>query len=416
MTAGYAAKHGLTVTVMEEGYAGGTCLNCGCIPTKTFCRDAELALQGVSTDFAQLTFRKQQIVEQLRAGVESLLQQPGITLVRGHAQFKDAHTVTVGTEEYVADHIIIATGSSPKMPPIEGIDHSSVVTSTELLDIDHVPARLCIVGAGVIGMEFASIFNAFGSEVTVVEFLKECLPPMDGDIAKRLRKQLEKRGVKFYMQAGVKRISDEGVTFEQKGKEQTVAADIVLIATGRKPNSDGLNLEAVGITTNRGAIPVDDNMETSVKGIYAIGDVNARCMLAHAATFQGYRAVNNIIGKQDNIRFDIMPSAVFTTPEVAGVGVSDKDCEADKTLYTVHKGFYRANGKALSMNATEGIVKIYTDAADNIVGCHIMGAHAADLVQEVSVLMNKGTKLAELRDMIHIHPTLGEILLSAAEA
>ncbi|MBQ5455778.1 MAG: FAD-dependent oxidoreductase, partial [Prevotella sp.] len=232
--ADYAAKNGLTVIVIEESHAGGTCLNCGCIPTKILCHEAELAGYGLPVDLSKVMQRKQEVIEQLRNGVETLLSQPNISLVRGKASFKDANTVVVNQEEYQAKNIIIATGSHAIMPPsIEGIHQPHVLTSTELLDIDHIPQKLCIIGAGVIGMEFASVFNSFGSEVVVVEFMKECLPNMDSDIAKRLRKCLEKRGIKFYLQSGVKKIDEKQVIFDCKGKETFVEADTVLVATGR---------------------------------------------------------------------------------------------------------------------------------------------------------------------------------------
>lgn len=409
--ADYAAKKGLQVIVVEAAHAGGTCLNCGCIPTKSLCHDAELADLGLPVDYAAIMQRKQQVVEQLRSGVETLLSQPHVTLVRGKAAFKNANTIVVNDEEYQAKDIIIATGSHAIMPSsIEGIHQAHVMTSTELLDIDHVPQRLCIVGAGVIGMEFASVFNSFGSEVVVIEFMKECLPNMDGDIAKRLRKCLEKRGIKFYLQSGVKKIDEKQVVFECKGKDNSIEADTVLIATGRGANTEGLNLDAVEINYSRKGIVVDDNMQTNIPHVYAIGDVNGRQMLAHAATFQGFRAINHILGKTDAIRFDIMPAAVFTTPEAACVGVTEGYCKENGIAYTCHKGYYRANGKALAINATEGMVKLLTDENNVIMGCHIYGAHASDLTQEIAALMNHGTTLDRLHDIIHAHPTLEEIL------
>ena len=412
--AAYAASHGLSVTVIEEAEAGGTCLNCGCIPTKSLCHDAEVG----TTDFAAIMGRKDDVVAQLRSGVETLLSAPGIQLVRGRASFIDAHTVAVGTADgdsrYTAKDIIIATGSHAKMPPITGIDLPQVVTSTELLSTSQVPQRLCIIGAGVIGMEFASCFQAFGSQVTVVEFLKECLPTMDADIAKRLRKSLEKRGIDFHLQSAVESIAPAttGVTvgFSKKGKPLQVEADLVLVATGRAANTEGLNLEAAGISTDRRGIVVNLDTFEAAPHIYAIGDVNGRQMLAHAATYQGLRAVNHILGRTDSIRLDIMPAAVFTQPEAASVGPTEEQLKESGTAYTCHKGFYRANGKALASNASEGIVKVFTDADDHLLAAHILGAHAADMVQEIAALMNCNVTLAQLRDMVHIHPTLGEML------
>ncbi|MBO4907438.1 MAG: dihydrolipoyl dehydrogenase [Bacteroidaceae bacterium] len=421
-TAAYAAQQGLSVTIIEKAEAGGTCLNCGCIPTKALCHDAELAAMGVPVDFSAMMQRKQSIVEQLRGGVEQLMQQPGITFIRGEASLCDAHTVAVRLRDdsetepmmLTADNIIIATGARAKLPPIEGIDLDGVVTSTELLDITDLPKRLVIVGAGVIGMEFANIFKSLGSEVIVIEFLKECLPAMDGDIAKRLRKLLEKRGVEFSLQSGVKSITKDEclhVAYEKKGKTAVADADIVLVATGRAANVEGLNLDAVGVEVDRRGIVVDaESFETSVKNIYAIGDVNGRQMLAHAATYQGLHVVNHILGRKDNINLDIMPAAVFTQPEAAGVGMAEEQLKDAGTPFTVHKGYYRANGKALAMGESEGLVKLFTDEQYRIVGCHILGAHASDMVQEVATMMNRQGTLQQLRDTVHIHPTLSEIL------
>ena len=412
----YAAKHGLRVVVFEDREPGGTCLNHGCIPTKCLAHDA---LKEGGIEFDTVMERKQNIVGQLKQGVETLLAQPGITFVRASASFKDNRTVTAGDEEYRARHIIIATGSHTKMPPIEGLTAESekntrVLTSTELLNIDHVPTTLCIVGAGVIGMEFASAFARFGSRVTVIEFTSECLPTIDADIAKRLRKCLEKRGIEFYLQSTVKKIDGRHICFEKKGKETDIEADTILIATGREPNIHGLNLDLAGIACDKRGIIVDDNMQTSVGGIYAIGDVNGRQMLAHAATFQGFRAVNHILGKPDHIRFDIMPAAVFTHPEAACVGRTEAMCATEGIECTVRKGYYRANGRAMSIGETEGMVKLVSDKTDHIIGCHIYGAHAAELAQEIAALMNMDITLGRLKDIIHTHPTLGEILQDIA--
>ena len=418
-TAAYAARKGLHVTIFEDKEAGGTCLNCGCIPTKTLCHEAEivdiLKDKGIdAVDFSAIMTRKNSVIEQLRSGVETVLQGENISFVRAHATFKDANTVVANGQEYTADRIIIATGSHAKMLPIEGIDQPHVMTSTELLNITEVPKRLCIVGAGVIGMEMASVFNSLGSEVTVVEFLKECLPMVDSDIAKRLRQTIAKRGVNFFMQSGVKRIDGNTVFFERKGKEEQVEADIILIATGRGANVDNLGLENTGVNFSPRGIEVDENMQTNIPHIYAIGDVNARMMLAHAATFQGMKAVNHMLGIGDEINLDMMPAAIFTKPEAACVGLSEDQCKEKGISFLCKKGFYRANGKALAMDETDGLLKLMTDENGLILGCHVFGAHTADIVQEVSVLMCKHTNVHELAQMVHIHPTLSEILSDTA--
>ena len=406
----YAAKQGLKVVIFEDSEVGGTCLNVGCIPTKTYVH---------SKTFDEARERMSQVVPQLRSGVEGILSHPNITLIREKASFENhgdcpcdssvakimgtVPVILAGEETYTAPNIIIATGSETKWLPIEGArTDPRVVDSTGLLNLETLPKRLTIIGAGVIGMEFASVFNRFGSEVTVIEYLKECLPALDSDIAKRLRKYLEKRGITFKMKTAVQNLAD-------------IDADVILMATGRKPRTEGMNLDVLGITlTPQGAIPVDENYRAG-DGIYAIGDANGKQMLAHAAEMQAVHAVNQILGKTDAIRFDIMPAAIFTEPEAACVGPTEDQLKEQGIPYVCKKSFWRANGKALAMNESEGLLKLFVSPDDVILGCHAYGAHAADIVQEVSVLMCKHTTLSELSDMVHIHPTLSEILKSAAE-
>lgn len=408
--AGYAARNGLSVVVAERDQAGGTCLNAGCIPTKCLAHDASAA----PSDFVSAMERKALVTQQLRTGVEQLLSVPGITLVKGQAAFTDEHTVTIGDTIVEADNIIIATGSESRMPPITGIDNPRVITSTETLQLQSLPETMVIVGAGVIGMEFASILARFGSKVTVIEYLKECLPMFDKDIAKRLRKAIEKQGVTFFMDSAVSEITDEEVIFKSNktGAETRLpcAGAPVLIATGRKPSVEGLNLEAAVVDYDAKGIKTDDCLRTSQPHIYAIGDVTGKQMLAHAATAMGFRAVNTILGKSDKIRLDIMPSAVFTYPEAATVGLSEDACKQLGKPCKCLKGYYRANGKALAIAEPEGMVKITADTDGTILGCTAYGAHSADMVQEIAALMNCDATTDDLASIIHIHPTLSEIL------
>ena len=380
----YAAKQGLKVVIYEGDAVGGTCLNVGCIPTKAYVH---------STTFTEARERMPQVVSQLRSGVETILSHPNITLVREKAVFP---------LDIQAKNVIIATGSETKWLPIKGADTDPrVVDSTGLLNLDTFPKRLAIIGAGVIGMEFASVFNRFGTEVTVIEFLKECLPALDSDIAKRLRKYLERQGITFKMKTAVENIAD-------------IDADVVLMATGRKPRVQADFANAGIECDERTGIKVDENFETTKKGIYAIGDVNGKQMLAHAAEMQAVHAVNHILGKEDAIRFDIMPAAIFTTPEAACVGPTEDVLKEKGLAYECRKAFWRANGKALTMNETEGMLKLFSEpGSGRILGCHAYGAHSADIIQEVSSLMCRDTTVAQLRDMVHIHPTLGEILSEA---
>ncbi|WP_028898114.1 dihydrolipoyl dehydrogenase [Prevotella sp. HUN102] len=433
-TAVHAAKDGLKVTIIEKKHPGGTCLNEGCIPTKSFAHDADLyrnpllsCVGGGHVRFNRIQERKTEVINTLREGVKGLLSQPGITYIEGEAKFVDKKVIEVNGTQITADNIIIATGSRARMLPfIPALDspegkvlQGKIMTSTELLDIDYIPNRMAIIGAGVIGLELASAFETFGSSVTVIEFMKECLPTMDSDIAKRLRKTMEKRDIQFHLQSGVTAIEPTAdnkqvtVSFNQKGQDKQVTADVVLVATGRAANIEGLNLEAAGINCIKQGIETDENYETNVPGVYAIGDVNGKQMLAHAATFQGMRVMNRILNKEDKIRFDIMPAAVFTYPEAGSVGLSEDACKKEGIKCIVKKGFYRSNGKALAMEETEGLLKVIANEEGKIIGAHVFGAHSADISQEVAALMNNDATLDDLRDIIHIHPTIGEILLDA---
>ena len=442
-TALLAARRGVEVVLVEAGPVGGTCLNEGCIPTKAFCRNAEVldglreasefGVTGLSYgfDFKAVVDRKNTVVEQLRGGVEGLLSHKNITLVRGKASFKDSHTVAVEDQEYEADYIIIATGSVSASLPIAGADLPGILTSREILEIQEVPGRLCVIGGGVIGLEFASIFRSFGSEVTVLEYCKDILPRFDTDLAKRLKQSLGKRGIEINTQAQVTSVSENDgvyeVSFTRKGKEETVVADKVLMAVGRRANLGSLNLEHIGIECTRRGISVNEVMQTNVPHIYAIGDINGLMMLAHAATFQGIVALDHIMGYQNEIDLSVMPAAVFTSPEAASVGLTEDECKENGIPVKCLKSFFRANGKAVTMGETDGFCKIVVAAepkegADSpyepsrILGCHMYGPHSSDIIQEVCALISRKATLAEFKDIIHTHPTLTEVLQNAVHS
>lgn len=431
-TALLAAESGKKVLLVNGGRLGGTCLNEGCIPTKCMVRDAEVANlcrnseeYGVKEvkyelDFSKVVERKEQVVLQLREGVASLLAKAKVTVLEGRASFKSDSVVTVGEEEYTAPAIIIATGSSSKALPVPGADQPWCMDSTDILNLEYIPASLVIVGGGVIGLEFASVFSAFGSEVTVVEFMKNIAPAFDSDISKRLKQALAKRGVKIFTGAAVKKMEKTGdneilTTYELKGKEETVVSTDILMAVGRKPNVEGLNLEAAGVEYSPKGIPVDDNMRTNVPHIYAIGDVNARMMLAHVASYQGRRALNAIDGKTDDIRFDVVPSALFTDPECAMAGLTEEQCKAMGIEVKIGKSFFRANGKALAAGEPDGLCKLIFDAStDVLLGAHIMGAQAALLAQQCCDMITARRTRREMVETIFGHPTLSEVILAAA--
>ena len=440
-TALLAAKRGVEVVLIEAGHVGGTCLNEGCIPTKAFCKNAEVldglreaeafGLTGLSYsfDFKAVAERKNAVVEQLRGGVEGLLSHKLITLVRGKASFKDSHTVTVDEQNYVGDYIIIATGSVSASLPIPGADFPGILISREILDLEEIPQRLCVIGGGVIGLEFASVFRSFGSEVTVLEYFKEILPRFDSDLSKRLKQSLGKRGIEINTQAQVTAIEETDsvykVSFTRKGKEETVEADKVLMAVGRKANVGSLNLADIGIEfTPRGIVVDDKTMQTNIPHIYAVGDINGKMMLAHAATFQGIVALDHIMGIENGIDLSVMPAAVFTSPEAASVGMTEEDCKEAGIPIKALKSFFRANGKAVTMGETDGFCKVIVasepkEDADSpyepgrILGCHLYGPHASDIVQEACALITRKATLREFEDIIHTHPTLTEVLQSA---
>ena len=436
-TALLAAKRGVEVVLVEAGHVGGTCLNEGCIPTKSFCKNAEvldglheaeafgITDLGYKFDFRSVVTRKNSVVEQLRGGVEGLLGHKLITLVRGKASFKDEHTVVVNSgdaevspQEFSADYIIIATGSVSAALPVPGTDLPCVLTSKEILDMEEVPERLCVIGGGVIGLEFASIFRSFGSEVTVLEYFKDILPRFDSDLSKRLKQSLGKRGIEIITQAQVTEIKENSVTFVRKDKEEEVAADKVLMAVGRRANVDSLNLTDVGIEfTPKGIVVDEKTMQTNIPHIYAVGDINGKMMLAHAATFQGIVALDHIMGVENSIDLSVMPAAVFTSPEAASVGMTEDECKDKGIPVKCLKSFFRANGKAVTMAETDGFCKIVVHAESGLLlGCHLYGPHASDIIQEVCALISRKTTLEEFRSIIHTHPTLTEVLQAAVHS
>lgn len=431
-TALEASKRGHEVTLFNGDRLGGTCLNEGCIPTKCLCRNAEVISTfkeadkfGIddftfTLDYNKVVERKREVVDTLRSGVEAMLKAAKVNVVNAMASFKDAYTVTADGNDYTADKIIIATGSVSKSLPIEGNDLCCVKDSSQLLDIEYIPESLTIIGGGVIGMEFANIFASFGSKVTVIEYMKQILPPFDADIAKRLKQTLSKKGINIITGAAAKRIEQNEdyeitVTYEVKGKEETVVSTDLLMAVGRAPRVTGLNLEAAGVEYSNRGIPVNDNMQTNVEHIYAIGDVNARMMLAHVASFQGQRALNHIDGKIDNIRFDIVPSAVFVVPECGMVGMTEAQCKERGIEVRKGMSFFRANGKSLALGEPDGICKLLFRKDDGrLIGAHIMGVEAADLAQQCADMMNANVTLDGMKDIIFGHPTVSEVIISAA--
>lgn len=426
-TAIAASALGLHVKLIERDSLGGTCLNRGCIPTKALARCARavtdigrsgefgIDVPAFTPSFQRAIERKDRIVSSLRDGIPQLLA--GVDVVKGEATFKDTTTITVDDTEYTAPHIIVATGSSPASLPITGAEYA--VSSDFILSMTSLPDSIAIIGGGVIGMEFASILNAYGVEVTVIEYCKEILPTFDRDISKRLRQLLSRQGIRFVTSAAATSIAPDGaVSYEAKGKPGRVTAGMVLMAVGRKPVIPA-GIDRLGVEITRRGITVDDNMYTGIGGIHAIGDVNGRCQLAHAATAQGRRALAHILDKRDGTRLDIVPSAVYTTPECAMVGMTGEQCDDQGIPHSDIKVTLRGNGRAMTLGETDGLVKLICSnpsesESQRILGCHVMAPEADLLVQEVAVAMAAGLSPAQLADTIHAHPTIAEAIRDAA--
>lgn len=436
-----AAQLGAKVAVIERDELGGTCLNRGCIPTKALYRTAELVntlknvqqygitVDNYKTDVDIMQKRKQQIVDQLVSGVRQLMKANNVEVIKGTASFRDKNTVEVlqqdgNTMAITASNVIIATGSKSVLPPIPGADLKGVWLSDDILNFSEIPGSLAIIGGGVIGMEFAAIFNALGSKVTVVEFMPSILPAVDADLTKRLTSALKRKGIDINVSTKVTKIEkdEQGYCLYCQGKkgEMTLRAEKVLISVGRAPVTEGLNLQSIGVDYERKGIKVDENYSTNVKGIYAIGDVNGEILLAHAASHQGIGTAEHIMGFAGHncCSKNIVPSCIFVFPEIASVGINEEQAKEQGIDYKVSKFLFGANGKALTLGEPEGMVKVISKKADEneeeiIIGVHIMGPHASDLIHEGALAVSSSLRPEDIINTVHAHPTLSEAFSEA---
>lgn len=433
-----AAQLGARVTLVEKDRLGGTCLNAGCIPTKVLLHTVEMYKQvreasamGIKVgqaevDWKALMKRKEAVVGQLVSGVEGLLMINGVDTVEGTASFIGPKEIEViessgARRALTADAFIIAVGSESFVPPIDGVDLPGVITSTGALSLDEVPESMVIIGGGVIGVELATVYSGLGCNVTILEMMPEILPNMDGELVGILRSILEQGGIKIYTGAKVTSISLDAqglnVGFWLEGKEMKAAAQKVLVSVGRRPNIEGLNLEGIGIAVERGGIKVDERLQTNIEGIYAVGDCTGGIMLAHVASYQGVIAVENIMGLKKSADYKTVPGCVYTQPELAGVGLTER--EAVEKGYSVKVGRFplEANGKSVITGQTAGMVKIITDTKyDEILGVHILGPRATDLIAEGALALRLEATTEELVSTIHAHPTVAEAVMEAALA
>lgn len=414
-TALYAKEKGLSVLLVEKDKIGGTCLNCGCIPTKTYNAIAKEIYNikesdkiGINAtynfDFSKAKERKESVVNELSSGINFLLKKAGIDLINGQAKLKDKNTIIVNDEEYKSKYIIIATGSHNLNNIIKGSENA--LDSTSLLDINEVPKKLAIIGGGVIGVEMACIFNQFGSSVTIYEGLDSILANLDRELSRRITSYLTRQSISINTKAFVKEIKANSLIFEKNANTFEEEYDATLLSIGRCPNIDGLGLDEVGIEYNKKGIITDDTFKTNILNIYAIGDCNGKTMLAHFASYSGQVAIDNILGK-DTLKYPC-PSAIFSIPEIASVGYTEEELKNKGIEYKVNKVMYRSNGKALALNESEGFIKTLI-VDDKLVGCHIIGYDASTLIHEAMLVMNTNINCSKVKKFIFAHPTLSEL-------
>ena len=429
-----SARLGAEVTLIEREAIGGTCLNWGCIPTKALLQSAEtmariresevfgVRVSGFELDFQTVMNRKAAVVERLSKGVGSLLAAKKIRVLNGTAEFVDSKTVRVlETDEKISsDCTLIATGSKPAYPPIEGLTSAGAWNSNDILAMESVPARTVIIGGGFIGVELAQVLKAFGSDVTILEVMPQIVPGVDREIAATLQRLLSRSGIRIMTSARVGRISAgsdrKSVFYACEDRSEELAADRVVLATGRKPDFSYLGIDRVGIDIAKGAIAVNDRLETSVPGIYAAGDVIGGIMLAHVATAEGNLAARNIMGADLQMDHATVPGCVYTRPEIASVGLTEEQAKAANDI-EIGRFFFRANGRAVIMNEIDGMVKIVSDRkSGRVLGVHILGPHATDLISEAVLGMRLGMTTKDLAEAIHPHPSLSEVIMEAAQA
>ena len=443
VAAAYGARQGARVVLVEKDTLGGTCLNRGCIPTKALVRTTEVYKtmqeaprygcrgENIQVDFGRAMARTDRIVAGMVKGVEALLDRHKVTVLPGLARLVDQESIAVknGANETVikAKHIIIATGSESVNLPIPGAHGPYILDSTKALELQELPASMVIIGGGVIGMEFAFIFARLGVKVTVIEYLDQILSLVDEDLAQEVFRSARTAGIKIYTSAKVTSISTKvdgqaQVTFEHATTGEPfsdIAADKVLMAVGRRPFLEGLSVEEIGLQLDRGglAIKVDDTMQTNIENIYAIGDVTGKVMLAHVASHQGLVAIDNILGKETLMDYHGVPSAVFTDPEIATVGISEKEAKAQGVPVKVGRFPFAVNGKAVTLGMSRGFVKLITEADTGvIIGGGIVGPGATDLIGEITLAVQYRLTAHQVARTIHPHPTLPEAVFEAAWA
>ncbi len=416
-----AGAAGKKVLIIEkEKSLGGVCVNKGCIPIKTLLNSAKIfyksqnsEMYGVTVSDALYNFDKamawkDKVVNLMTKGVAYQMKRFNVDVVQGVAEFVDRNTVSVDGKLYSGESIIIATGSSPIIPPIEGVNNDNVITSDEVFKISKPPKSLVIIGGGVIGLEFASYFNMIGVSVTVLEMLSEVLPNVDAEIAKLLRNSLS--GCNIFTNIKAQKIEKDKVIYLQDGKEESCKADIVLLATGRTPNVNGMGLEKINLDFSKKGIAVNEKMETNISNIYAVGDITGKSLLAHSAYRMGEVAVNRIIGKNDRMRYNAVPWAVYTNPELAGIGLTEEQAKVEGYNIKVSSMQLRANGRFYAEHGNEkGLCKVIVDAdTDLLLGVFLLGGVSSEIIHSAAVMIESELRVKDIKEIIFPHPTVSE--------
>ncbi|NDW13553.1 dihydrolipoyl dehydrogenase [Bacteroides sp. 214] len=426
-----AGKAGLTVVIFEKNSLGGVCLNEGCIPTKTLLYSAKtfdsachaskygISATDVSFDLSKIIARKTKVVRKLVLGVKAKLTAHHVQIVTGEASVVDKHTVKCGEEIYQCENLIICTGSVTAIPPIPGIQEVNYWTHRDALDNKELPASLIIIGGGVIGMEFASFFNSLGTEVTVVEMLDEILFGMDKELATALRAEYAKKGIKFLLSSKVKALSNEdgkiGVAYENENGAETIIAERVIVSTGRRPAGNNIGLENLALKrTERGNILVDEQMQTSVPGVYVCGDLTGFSLLAHTAVREAEVAVHAILGKQDSMSYRAIPGVVYTNPEIAGVGETEESLQAKGISYKSLKLPMAYSGRFVAENeGVNGICKVLVAEDETILGAHVLGNPASEIITLAGMAVEQRLTAEAWKKIVFPHPTVCEIFREA---
>ncbi len=432
------AQLGLKTACVEgRDTLGGTCLNVGCIPSKALLHASHmlheaqhnfvkmgLSGEAPAVDWEKMQAYKQEVIDGNTKGIEFLFKKNEITWLRGWASIPAAGKVQVGEDVYSAHNIVIATGSQAS--PLKGVevDEKVIVTSTGALEFEKVPSSMVVIGAGVIGLELGSVYKRLGTDVTVIEFLDEITPGMDGDVQQAFQRLLKRQGLNFVLGAGVESATKNGTGVEvayrsrKDGSEHKIEADVVLLATGRRPFVDGLGLDGLGVSLSRhGQIAVNGHFATDVPGIYAIGDAIQGPMLAHKAEDEGVAVAENLAGSPGHVDYNVIPSVIYTHPEVAAVGKTEEQLKDEGLAYKVGRFSFMGNGRAKAVHAGDGFVKLMVDAeTDRVLGCHIIGPAAGDLIHEICVGMEFGASAEDIARTCHAHPTFSEAVREAALA